>query len=316
MPELDFVMLDAFRDELKTAALHGALSGMGALGGVGAAAGALAGGYHAYRRNKQQGISGADALLGSLGGAGRGALLGGAAGALAGGVAGHRVADLGERVTKMPILGTPAQFGQRQVHGVTGWTPREGIESIRGGAYSAKKNLESIRKSAPESVIRAERAAQAAQQAQDAGLTNMPGFIRAMATNPKKAISAGVREQWHGSGVAGKALTVGLPAADALHAAVSAESPDGPGRGERIGRGILPAAVGMASGQLPFAGQLLIGGAAGSIGSHLGRGVDRVRGRGRRPIPPPYKPEVGGAGSEVRVSPEAMMGAGSGGVSA
>lgn len=336
MPEFDEITLQAFREELKTAALnpnwHGIGSGAGALGGLGAAAGGVIGGVRAYRQAREQGATGQEALAGSIGGAGRGALVGGAAGALAGGVAGHLSPGLGEKLTQTPYAGAPARFGQRQVHAVTGWEPKGGIEAIRGGAWQAKQNLAGAQAKAVSDVAKreakglpadkvraaandlhiaqADRAASAAQAGQDAGLTSIPGYVKALAKDPKGTISKGLKEQWHGAGPGVKALTVGLPALGAAQAALSDEGPDGPGKAERIGRGLLPAAAGMASGQLPFAGQVLVGGAAGAIGAGAGRAVDRLRGR---KVPPPYKPDPPLGPAEVRVAPEAMMGASGGG---
>jgi len=40
------------------------------------------------------------------------------------------------------IGGGLSRFGKRQVHALTGWTPKAGIRSIRGGAYDAAQRLE------------------------------------------------------------------------------------------------------------------------------------------------------------------------------
>ncbi len=322
---LDERVLAAFHDELKTAALspglQGAISGGTAMAGLGGVIGGGVGAVRAYRQARSQGATRGEALLAAPGGVGKGALVGALAGGAGGALRGASDPQLGERLTSLGALGAPSRFMQRQVHGITGWTPTKGIESIRGGAWGAKEQVRNLAsqgvtgKAKQKAVI----SANAAQKAQDMGLTSIPGYIGAVKEKGLgKVLSTGFKEQWHGGGIGTKALTVGIPTLSAVQAATAPEVEGAPGKAERIGRGILPAATGLVSGQIPFAGQMLIGTGAAAAGAGAGRLIDRARGRkspsksvAQVAMSPkaemyPQASEV----SEVRATPEAMEGLG------
>ncbi len=123
-------------------------------------------------------------------------------------------------------------------------------------------------------------------------------------------IRKGFNESWRGSSASQKALLVGLPGYEAYRGASDPEDLNGPGKGERVGRGLASAATGVVTGGLPFTGQIVAGGAAGALGGAAGRVVDRFR--GRRSVPAPHKPEPPMAPVEVRATPEVMGGPGAG----
>lgn len=311
MPDLDEVTYGAFREELaKVARLHGALGGAGAGLGLGALAGGAINAYRGYSKAREEGHGVGDSMIEAAKGAPLGALAGAAGGAALGAAGGAALPGLGASLAKAPVIGAPVRLAQRQVHGFTGWTPHEGLESIGGGAVAARAAHEA----AKGAVGRTERGVQAAEAAQAAGLTSIPGYIRGLMTDPKGTVQKGFAEQWHNSGPAGKAITFGVPAIEAAHAAVSEDDPNGPGKAERIGRGLLPAAAGAVTGGLPFAAQLAVGAGLGAVGAGAGRVIDKVRGRGQAAVPPPYQFDDGPPG-EARVGPGMWHGGGAGGMS-
>jgi hypothetical protein len=121
----------------------------------------------------------------------------------------------------------------------------------------------------------------AATEAQDMGLTNLPGYVRAL-RDPKhttgQVLSTAAKDQWHNMPGWAKAMTVGIPAIDMYQAAQANEDvPNMPGKAERFGRAAGGAAAGLTLGGLPMmtgmAAQGLVSGAAGKAG----RGVDFMR---------------------------------------
>ena len=142
--------LEKMAGPMLQAAVQRGLGGVGAGAGVGALAGAGIGTAMGYRQARQEGAGRGQALAQGLSRAGRGAvrgaLVGGAGlGALqAGGVA----PGLAGSLTRAPsLVGSAARMGQRQVHGLTGWTPKgfgsaEGLRQIGGGSATAEKALE------------------------------------------------------------------------------------------------------------------------------------------------------------------------------
>lgn len=132
--------LQSFRSELKKIAwtmpkLEGALSGAGGgafLGGVG---GGLYKGYKGYRDARNAGMDVGESARYGLGQGLHGARTGVILGGLAGGAAGTLDPEIGARLSTVP----GGQFLQRQVHGLTGWTPTKGLGSIGMGAGKAEK---------------------------------------------------------------------------------------------------------------------------------------------------------------------------------
>lgn len=177
------------------------------------------------------------------------------------------------------VGGAASRFGQRQLHALTGHVPEGGLRAIRAGAYGAEQNLARALKSAPGDVAAASKGLAAAQKAEQMGLTSIPGFAKSLAKDPKGTLRTGAAEQWHNMPGWAKAVTVGLPALDVGHALATPDNPDGPGKGERIGRGLAGAAAGLTMGAIPMTTGILAQGAVAGLGGRLGRGVDAVRRR-------------------------------------
>jgi len=278
-------------------------AGLGAGAGIGGALGALHGAVSGYRDAREQGHGVGGAALGALGGGVRegamGAALGGGAGMLAGGGAALARPELAARaagaIEGAPgALGSFGRFGQRQVHGLTGWTPEEGLSSIRGGAFGARSTAEAAHKNmydvigqnpndqkavgtAIKSYAHAGRAARAAQELEDRGMTSLPGTVKAIARDPRGALAAGFKDQWHGAHPAMRAAMIGLPALDIAKTIAEPEDPEH-GKGSRIGGSLAGLAAGAALGGAPLAAQAVGTLAAVPVGSLLGKGVDKLRG--------------------------------------
>lgn len=309
MSALEESVLEAFHAELQKTAAPWQLVGrsVGALGGAGAgiggALGALHGAVSGYRDAREHGRSVGGSALGALGGGVRegamGAALGGGAGMLAGGGAALAAPELAARGARAvesaggPI-GALGRFGQRQVHGLTGWTPEEGLSSIRGGAFGARGRAEAAHKnmydvieknpndqkavgSAIKSYGQEGRAARAAQELEDRGMTSIPGTLKAIASDPRGALSAGFKDTWHGAHPVTRAAMIGLPALDVAKALAGPEDPH-KGRAERIGGTLAGVTTGALLGGAPLAAQIAGGLAAMPVGSMLGKGVDKLRG--------------------------------------
>lgn len=312
MPDLAHVAARAFRSELEKIGApwwHPILGSAGGVAGLGAAAGALGGaGFGAYRRvreAKEQGASGGQAILqgmgGAIGGAGKGALLGAGVGALGGAGLGALAPSTAAKLTNLPsAAGSLARFGQRQTHAFTGWTPEHGnlssIEKLRMGAYEPRKALTSkteeikaIRsrgaaagelEKATKQKDRLEKGFQAAEESQRMGLTSLPGYVGAL-RNPKyttgQVLGTAAKEQWYNMHPVFKAMTIGLPAIQAVQAFRGPDEVGGRGRAERVARSVGSAGLGLATGGLPqTAGMLAQGVGSGALG-YAGRGADKIR---------------------------------------
>jgi hypothetical protein len=243
--------------------------------------------------------------------------------------------------------GAAKRFGQRQAHGLTGWTPKgfmnpEGIRDMRGGAYDAMERLTATERSAApgvgkyrpglvdrvlgrsegtvqsravkskaKEVAEARKAYQASQKAEDMGLTSLPGYARALMRNPGEAISTGFAEQWHNVGPGGKAMMVGLPT---LGAAGELSRPSNPGEGGRFERaGTRLGELAYTMGPLPIAGQLVAGGVMGGLGKRMGSVFDRKKPVANVPAPPSLEPAGGEAAPAERHISDRAMGLGQGG---
>jgi len=300
---------------LQNPRVHAALGAAGALGGIGAVGGGLLGagtaGVEAYRQAKETGASTGQALTSSmvsgLSGAGRGAIrgaaLGAAGGAALGGIspgAGNFVA----RARELPGIGAAARLGQRQTHALTGWLPEQGnvrsLGQLRMGSSVQKENLakaqdalqaakaqthgspEQLEKAvgrAGREVEQSRRGLEAAEKAEDWGLTSIPGYLRSVRERGLlPTMRTGAEEQWHSMSPGWKAVSLGVPAIEMASALRAPEGPDGPGRGERLGRGIGAAVGGMAMGGIPqLTGSLLVTPFLSGAGAMAGRGVDKIR---------------------------------------
>ena len=325
MFDLNEPVLLALQDELhKEAALADRLKNIGSLGGVGAmlgaGGGALLGGVHGYNRAQEEGGSG---VGGAISGAMHGGLLGGAVGGLGGGVAGGLAKkEFGHLAHGEGALASASRFGQRQVHGFTGMLSPSEVEGVRGGAYTAKKNLEAATKArqtasddvfhgpaAPPGKLRqageqigllkpqtpegrlaarmkdegqATKAHAAANKAQDMGLTSIPGYAKSMLVSPLDTLRTSAEEQIRTQPLM-TAAAVGAP----LVAGALAKPKEGHGRGEAIGNAVGGAAGTIAGGVLPLGAQVATAETGSRVGSWAGRGVDRLRGRRLHNAPTP-----------------------------
>lgn len=176
-------------------------------------------------------------------------------------------------------------FAKRQVHGVTGWTPRgfmnpAGIEEIGAGVAPAKRQLMEAMTHGDKKAIRlAKDSVSANQRVQDLGLTSLPGYAKAL-WNPatrKEVVPASIAQQFKGTPGWERAVTVGLPAVDLAANIATPDDPDHPTKGKRLGASIAGTAAGLATGSLPFVGSLAAGAAASAVGGELGKDVDKFR---------------------------------------
>jgi len=194
-----------------------------------------------------------------LGRAGVGALGGAAAGALAspedrlkGAVRGGALgAGLGYASPLLTAAGRKG-FGERvkdiyqaQVHGLTGRgsMPKRGLKG---------KDLERL------------------ERLENAGLTNIPGVMKAIRKNPKQTIKA----LYDDMGTLGKGMMALDLASQAHNVATNPEARTG----ESVG-GALGSTVGYAlGGALPFSSSSLLGAAGGTAGKLVGRGIGKLVG--------------------------------------
>lgn len=304
----------SLRDVLANPRMQGALGGAGALGGVGAAVGALGGagiqGVRAYRAAREEGADVRGSLLrgagGALGGAQRGgtigAVLGAGAGALGGAVSPGAAEGVRQALTGTKGgVGAAARFGQRQVHAVTGWKPVPGdnssIRQIGAGAQGAADRLKGTVDQANKlhgvgasgrsldkavgAVEGARKGYGAAVRSEQMGLTSLPGYAQSMKEHGVlPTMSAGFKEQWHGMSPAWKAVMIGAPLAEAAHQAATPDQEGGPGKGERVAKGLAHAVVGSTMGAIPMtASNMLLSPMAGGVGGAVGKGIDFVRRR-------------------------------------
>lgn len=275
-------------------ALGGAAGGAGVGAGIGALVGAGAGGVQAYRKARQEGGTIGQSLGagagGAAGGIGKGLAIGAGVGALGGAATPGTVQRIRDSATAGGAL---ARFGQRQLHGVTGWRPQGGYgalgeagrNQLRMGAYDAQQALHQAVASG-KGVENARKAFDASAKAEGMGLTSLPGYVRAIKEHglgaSTKALGA---DMWHGNpGVMGKAMAFGLPAAALLNGGgQEAElAQRGAGRGERIGHRIGDTLGGVVGAPLPFVGQEILQRGARTVGRLAGKGVDGVVGAVRR----------------------------------
>lgn len=332
MSEIGSATLRSFQSTLEKLSFSprvgSALGSAGALGGlglgVGALGGAAIGGIHNYRearaRGEGVGSSIGQGVSGALGGAGKGALVGGLSGMAAGAGAGVLSPDKAEAMrhalstTKVPVVGSFARFGQRQVHGITGWKPQAGLREIRLGAQLRENAVDAARdqlakaragngkrslmdmlrgRSAIEGAERemeaANKAYLAAHKAEEMGLTSIPGYIKSLRTNGVgNTVATGFKEQWHGAGPGTAVMAVGLPALNVVHDLRSGDDPNNPGhRAERLGASLGQAASGALLGPMSLGTQALVG----ATGGQVGKAVDALGSKSRagKVQPPPFE---------------------------
>lgn len=299
-------------------------SGFGVGLGAGALVGSVSGGTEAYRdaraagegRARSVGRAVSGGLAGAVRGAAKGAVVGAAGGAALGAVAPRAAISATRGLTRRSgsVPKAMSDFGQRQVHSLTGWRPGgapSSIERIGAGAAGARQGLEkAVKGGNPTDISRARGALADSEKAQQMGLTSLPGIARSIREHGvAPTVRAGVREQWSSSPAWGKALMVGLPAASVIGSARAPEQEGGPGRGERIGR-TLGGALGYSMAPLSLAGSTALGMGLERAGGAGGRVVDKLR--RRRPQVPqePERPPATEPGDTGQAAVEHVYGTG------
>lgn len=316
-------------------AARGQAGAIGAGAGTGAALGGALGGLGAgvksYQDAREVGAGRGDALRyglsRSLSGASRGAMAGGALGAAAGGLGGARARQAASGLIEKDVAGVPARFAQRQLHSLTGYADKAQLQAMRGGSYDAKRRLQqagtalagadpskssftqrlvgAVKNTAPKTQVdkamnevrRASSGLEAAQAAEEAGLTSIPGVLKGLAgraeaggkqLSPLQAVKTMTGEQWKGSGLGGKALMLGFPASGLVSAA-QAPADASEGRAERVGKAL---ATGLAySTPMGIVGQSALAGGLGGGAGLVGAGIDKTLGRRRRQVQQGMLPE-------------------------
>lgn len=283
----------------------GAAGGMGAL--VGAVGGAGVQGVRGYRQAREEGAGVGGALVHGVSTGMGGAVTGGAVGALGGAAlgavspgAGNAIAD--RLNARDGVAGAFTRAGQRQVHGLTGWTPEGGLNSIRGGAWDAAKaeehakGLADAARAAPKTRAselrrrfwddpelnhrRAVEATQAATEATEAGLTSLPGIAKAFRVAPVDTLKQSLGLQWRGASPTSKALAVLGAAGAGADVYGAATNPDDPNRGARMGGGVSGLLGTAALAPVLPMGAAMAAGTAISAGGHaIGSLYDRSRAR-------------------------------------
>ncbi len=235
-----------------------------------------------------------------------GTLVGGAAGGLSGARGAEFAKGLAAREGR---LGGVARYGQRQVHGLTGWVPegfaktQEGrvaaIRSLRDPDYTRlEKNISDkvgLRKPS-KGLVEDLRRHIAVGEMQKNDLTNLPGLARGLAHAPGET----VKTMWHAATPMDKALAVGVPTLGIASAAMSKPQEGQPGRAERIGSS-LSGLSGLGQSSMPTAAMMALGQGLGTAGKYTGRGIGRLMGR-RQGLPkantsPGMEPQPGDVSS-------------------
>jgi hypothetical protein len=287
-----------------------ASAGVGAGGALGGLVGLGAGGIKGYREAKDAGASTGEALTHGLGrglsSAGRGALIGAAVGGAGGLAGGEKATELTKKVTGRGLVGAPSRLVQRQVHSLTGYADPAAVRAMGAGAAPALEraqradqalakawegsNSGALRGAVTER-LQAAKGLQAAEKAEQMGLTSLPGYLKSLAKDPLGTVRAGAAEQWHGSGLKGKALMVGLPTAATAASMAAPTEPGGEGRLER-GAKTLARSAAFAT-PLSMAGQIALERGAGTVGGVVGAGADKVLSRRKQVsgLLPPSKTE-------------------------
>lgn len=288
MPRLDTAVLEGFYRELEKVAgpapflgaLKPRLSNIASLGGAAGAAGGIigagVGGVRGYQNAQEQGESGVlGGLKGALGGGVMGAGVGGALG-MAGGALSKR--DL-TGLTKAPIVGSGARFGQRNMHGIVGHLTTDELKAVGGGSHAAEAALARAKaqvQGAVEGVDAADATLGHARAAEAMGLHSIPGIAKAVRERgPVEVARTGLRESWHSGGLPTKALIAGVPAVT-LGATLAGGDDDGH-KGQRIGRELGGTAGALLGSPLPIAGQAVLGGAFSAAGGAVGSLADRMK---------------------------------------
>lgn len=281
------------------AALQRGLGGAGAGAGAGGLIGAGIGGLGGYHEARREGAGVGGALLHGVGGAAQGATTGalvGGAGLGALEAAGATPGLYGRLAGAKGPVGTAARFGQRQVHALTGWTPKgffapEGARQMGAGAADAVAHAA---KGGPG----ADKALHAAERAEAMGISSLPGFARSVREHGLgKTMAAGAADQWHSGGTTGKLLAVGVPAAT-VAGELGREGDEKKGRAGRL-LGAAGQVGAMSLGTLPIAGTLAVNAATRKLTNAAGHLRGRASEVGHTPAPPETSPSANGLASPV-----------------
>lgn len=114
---------------------------------------------------------------------------------------------------------TFTDYGKKTLYAVTGKQPEGGIDALGRGSTGTKKLLDIAKaehNAAPtqdtmHAVRRAKASHTAVQQAEEAGLDNLPGLAKGLVTHPIDTLRKGVNATWHGTdGIQKGMLGLGL----------------------------------------------------------------------------------------------------------
>lgn len=268
---------------------QGMLGSAGALLGHGAAAGAVLGGLHGayknYRAAKDEGAGTGTAGLHALGGALGGIPSGALGGALIGGGAGAALHTLRPQAAEglrkalsspESRLGALGRFGQRQVHGLTGWTPPEGLsaDSVRGGSWATRRAADAA--AGTSGFDQALAAHEVQKKVESKGLTHLPGVVDAL-KGPNRGEAAKLLFR-HGTTDSLSKLNLGLSGLGL--ASTLLDKQENPQKGEQLGSSTGRLVGGLAGSALPFGAGMIASELGSAVGRRAGRAADWVRNRG------------------------------------
>lgn len=169
-------------------------------------------------------------------------------------------------------------------------TPDEALNIIQKA--DAAKHLEHMK-----------RWANASMEADKAGLTSVPGYLKGLATRPIDTLRKGIGETWRGSpgvlGRVGVAYGLAMGGMEGVSALRNEELPEGHpdanlSRAERLGRAGGNVLGGVLGSSVPFVGQMALGHTLAAGGRMAGKAVDLgMQGvnklRGAQVAPPPQQ---------------------------
>lgn len=308
--------LQAFFDEIVKISAWNGFGSMGALGGVGALAGgvigAASGGAQGYRAARERGenrltsaVAGlGQGMSGGLTGAAVGGAVGTAGGAGAALISPGKAESLRKALTTSSLTGVGARFGQRQAHGLTGWTPqykgpRDALAEIGMGSslredavHAARQKLEEARTLGPQAertigdrllgrtgvegaekrLSSAKSSLEAADEAERRGLTSVPGYLSGLRRDPVGTLRSAAKNELSGN-PASIAFQVGLPAVGVAQELRKDHDPNHPdeSRFRRALRPALNAATNIAMSPLPAFTTFGLQGVGGSIASRFSK---------------------------------------------
>lgn len=102
---------------------------------------------------------------------------------------------------------TFTDYGKKTLYAMTGREPTGGIDAVGRGSTGTKKLLEAAKvehNAAPTqdtlaAVQRAKASHKAVRTAEDAGLDNLPGLVKGLASSPVDTLRKGFNATWHGT---------------------------------------------------------------------------------------------------------------------